>query len=125
MDSSPSPQQVPPVIASAPPVNPLVRKIVNRNASRMLLKAFYLPFVAVAGLTVVCYDISRSGAHPNREFIVCAVVLNLPLLVFWWFIFRSALAALEQLSFSKAAANAGTLLAYAVGLFVGWIVHKC
>jgi hypothetical protein len=101
-----------------------LEKIANHKASELLLQACYLPFVAVPALTVGAYDVTRSAHNPVLEFSIALFVLHAGLLAFWFLIFKRALATLAQLSFSKAAANTGVVLAYAFGFFIGWLVHK-
>src|SRR5205809_6599024 len=79
----------------------------KKKASELLLKACYLPFVAVGGMTVVFYDISRLEKHPLEVFLVVVTVLHSALLAFWFLVFRRTMTGmLAEMSFSSAAANA-------------------
>jgi hypothetical protein len=97
----------------------------KKKASEILLKVCYFPFVAVGGIAVSFYDVAQMEKHPVMVFALVVGLLHVALLAFWVLVFRRLLAnALEQLSFSKATASAGLLVAYVMGLFIGWLVHR-
>jgi len=103
----------------------MFEELAKRKASELLLKICYLPFVAVGGMTVVIYDVSRMEKHPVVVFLVAATLFHAALFMFWVLVFKRILAGmLVQVSFSRVAANAGLALAYGGGLFIGWLVHK-
>jgi hypothetical protein len=103
----------------------MIEDFAKGQASKMLLNICYFPFVAVGGITVSFYDIAQMDRDPITIYSLVVGFLHVALWVFWWLIFKRLLVgALQQMSFSKTAAKAGLLVAYAVGLFIGWLVHK-
>ena len=102
-----------------------LERVAKHKVNELLLQACYLPFVAVGGITVTLYDVAQLEKNPALVFISLAVVLHGLLFAFWALVYRRLLLSmLSQTSFSRAMANAGLILAYGGGLFVGWLVHR-
>jgi hypothetical protein len=103
----------------------MFERFANKKVIEILLKICYLPFVLVGGVTVSFYDVAQMERHSLVVYLLVVGSLHTALWVFWAFIFKRVLAeALRQMSFSKLAVNAGLLIAYVAGLFIGWFVHR-
>jgi hypothetical protein len=92
----------------------------------LLLKACLLPFVLVGGITVSFYDVAMLDKHGLAIFLSVAITLHLALLLYWIYFVRRLVADAKRLSVSLSMhlLCVGSSLAYAFGLFIGWVVHK-
>jgi hypothetical protein len=107
-------------ITAARPKRGTFAGLAERKGTELLLKLCYAPFLGVGAITKSFYGIAQMDKHPALVYFIVVVPLHCGLFAIWALFFRKVI---SELPFSKYLATVGLALAYAVGLFVGHLVH--